>query len=69
MAEFETLEIKFDTSDLQEICRVTCFNTNCIYHAKDSYTCDNKKIVIDENGCINSRDKVEHYDFDQSGKR
>ena len=69
MAEFGTLEIEFDTSELQEICRVTCYNTNCIYHAKDSSTCDKKKIVIDENGCVNSRDKVEHYDFDQSGKR
>lgn len=57
MAEFETLEVKFDTSDILEICRVTCFNANCIYHAKDSFTCDKKNIVIDENGCVNSRDK------------
>ena len=69
MAGFEPLEIKFETSELLEICRLTCYNTNCIYHAKDRSTCDKKNIVIDENGCVNSRDKVEHYDFDQSGKR
>lgn len=57
MAEFGTLEVKFDTSDLLEICRVTCYNTNCIYHAKDSSTCDKKNIVIDKDGCVNSRDK------------
>lgn len=56
-AEFGTLEVKFDTSDLLEICRVTCYNTNCIYHAKDSNTCDKKNIVIDKDGCVNSRDK------------
>lgn len=57
MAEFGTLEVKFDTSDLLEFCRVTCFNMNCIYHAKDSSTCDKKNIVIDKDGCVNSRDK------------
>ena len=57
MEGFGTLEVKIDTSDLMEICRVTCFNTNCIYHAKDSCTCDKKSIVIDKNGCVNSRDK------------
>ena len=53
MAALGTFEVKFDTSDLMEICRVTCFNTNCIYHAKDSCTCDKKSIVIDKNGCVN----------------
>ena len=57
MEEFGTLEVKIDTSDLLEICRVTCFNANCIYHAKESNTCDKKNIVIDEIGCVNSRDK------------
>ena len=57
MAEFGTLEVNFDTSDLLEICRVTCFNTNCIYHSKDSITCDKKNIAIDKDGCVNSRDK------------
>ena len=57
MAELGTFEVKFDTYDLLEICRVTCFNTNCIYHAKGSCTCDKKSIVIDKNGCVNSRDK------------
>ena len=57
MAEFETLEVKFDTSDLLEICRVICYNTNCIHHSKDSSTCDKKNIVIDKDGCVNSRDK------------
>lgn len=53
------IKVAVDTSELDTICRVTCFNTKCIHHNRNgrSATCDKKNIIINENGlCIHSRD-------------
>lgn len=53
------IKVVVDTSELDTICRVTCFNTNCIHHNRDgvSATCDKKNIIINRNGlCIHSVD-------------
>lgn len=53
------IKVAVDTSELDTICQVKCFNVNCIHHNRDgeSATCDKKNIVIDDNGnCIHSRE-------------
>lgn len=42
-----------DTSELDAMCRVVCFNQDCIHHGRD-WSCDKKNIIIDENGCVHA---------------
>lgn len=50
------IKVVVDTSELEAMCRVMCFNRDCIHHARDQYFCDKKNIIINENGCVHARD-------------
>ena len=53
MATMGDIKVKWDMTDMRELCRVLCTDCLCSNHAVDGFTCELKRIQLSNDGkCI-----------------